>query len=300
METLRNLDSDEAKFIISDIELILDVIDFILSQNDTDFEVIIPESEARQVRLNFPLNSRTAELIRRDRLSVYSTPVSPLPNILTDGTGFYNLIRFGKITRFHKSADDDLSARIDEEFDRVKTTAEQIEPDILSWRELLSQLEKAVDRKVRREFERLIKAARIENLGALDDISVAIISAAQAGALLNDLGTWAEDVGLASKATFSRRKQALEEQGVIRTEKVPIEVGRPKQRLLLSDEIEGVGIQGEELEISRKSGFNRGSSEDPSESDSESRSETDPSEDGPVEDELQILEQELKEAISPN
>jgi hypothetical protein len=298
METLSDIDSDEAKFVISDIELILDVIDFISSQNNTDFEIIIPESEARQVRLNFPLNSRTVELMRQDRLSIYSTTVNPLPNILTDRAGFYNLIRFGKVTRFYRSTDDDTSARIDEELDRVKTTAGQIEPDILPWSELLSQLEKALDRKVRQEFERLIEAARIENLGALDGISVAIISAAQAGTLLNDLVTWAGDVELASNATFSRRKQVLEEQGVIRTEKVPTEVGRPKQRLLLSDEIERVGVRGEDLEISRKNGFNRGGSEDRSESDSESRSETDPNEDGPVEDELQILEQELKEAIS--
>ena len=42
METLSDIDSDEAKFVISDIELILDVIDFISSQNNTDFEIIIP------------------------------------------------------------------------------------------------------------------------------------------------------------------------------------------------------------------------------------------------------------------
>ena len=44
-------------------------------------------------------------------------------------------------------------------------------------------------------------------------------------------------MGLASKATFSRMKGRLEEQGVIATEKVPIDVGRPRLRLRLGDQL---------------------------------------------------------------
>jgi predicted transcriptional regulator len=54
--------------------------------------------------------------------------------------------------------------------------------------------------------------------------------------LLYDLSKWGEDVGVASKATFSRVKTNLEEQGLLDTEKVPIDVGRPRLRLLLGDE----------------------------------------------------------------
>ena len=41
---------------------------------------------------------------------------------------------------------------------------------------------------------------------------------------------------MASKATFSRTKTRLEERGLIETEKVPIDVGRPRLRLLLGEE----------------------------------------------------------------
>jgi hypothetical protein len=54
--------------------------------------------------------------------------------------------------------------------------------------------------------------------------------------LLYDISKWGEDVGLASKATFSRTKTDLEEAGVVATEKVPIEVGRPRLRLRLGDD----------------------------------------------------------------
>lgn len=309
MNFLGECDSDDVKLVISDIELIIDVVNQISANEATDFEVIIPESEARQVRLNFPLNSKTAELVKQNRLSLYSTETRPLSNIVLDGSDFYNLIRLGEIEQFAKSTDKDLSTKIDEEFTRMKDTSELIKLDILAWSILLTQLEETVDTETRREFERLIEAARIENLGALDDISVAIIAAAQSGALLNDLGNWAEEVHLASKATFSRRKQNLEEEGIIYTEKVPIEVGRPKQRLLLSDDVDDIGIQGDEIDISKKRGWSERHSVDASESSSESVTEQKDDEDVPVGDyeggsvedeELQILEKELKDAIRSN
>ncbi|PSQ37416.1 hypothetical protein BRD05_00685, partial [Halobacteriales archaeon QS_9_70_65] len=54
--------------------------------------------------------------------------------------------------------------------------------------------------------------------------------------LLYDISKWGEDIGIASKATFSRTKSRLEETGLIDTEKVPIDVGRPRLRLKLGDE----------------------------------------------------------------
>ncbi|MFW6153464.1 MAG: hypothetical protein ACOC42_03805, partial [Halobacteriota archaeon] len=49
--------------------------------------------------------------------------------------------------------------------------------------------------------------------------------------LLYDVSKWGEDIGLASKATFSRKKSELEDAGVIDTEKEYIDVGRPRLRL---------------------------------------------------------------------
>jgi DNA-binding MarR family transcriptional regulator len=50
-----------------------------------------------------------------------------------------------------------------------------------------------------------------------------------------------EDTGVASKATFSRVKTRLEDRDLIETEKVPIDVGRPRLRLVLvPDDLEDV------------------------------------------------------------
>jgi hypothetical protein len=71
---------------------------------------------------------------------------------------------------------------------------------------------------------------------ALDEVDICLLAGARNEALLYDISTWGENVGIASRATFSRKKTNLEEMGLINTEKVPIDVGRPRQRLLLGDE----------------------------------------------------------------
>lgn len=298
MDSFVDFESDDVKLVISDLDLVIDIIDQISVIDDVGFDMIIPESETRQVRLNFPLNSRIVELIEQNILDIYSTDTTPLSNIVVDGSTSYYLIRLGEMEQFAKSTDEELSTTIVEEVSRIIDSAERVKPDILAWSELLNQLEETVDSETRREFERLIEAARIENVGALDHISVAIVAAAQSGALLNDLGTWAEDVGLASKATFSRRKQNLEEGGIIYTEKVPIEIGRPKLRLMLSDEIGDIGIKGENLDISKEGGLNSQSPGSTSGKGLESTTErTSEHEESIGDDDLQLLEEELKEAI---
>ncbi|MFB6169801.1 MAG: transcriptional regulator TbsP [Haloarculaceae archaeon] len=80
-----------------------------------------------------------------------------------------------------------------------------------------------------------LETARGDGEG-LDEVTISLLVAAKNEQLLYDISKWGEDVGIASKATFSRTKSRLEELGLIDTEKVPIDVGRPRLRLLLGDE----------------------------------------------------------------
>jgi hypothetical protein len=69
----------------------------------------------------------------------------------------------------------------------------------------------------------------------LSEVALAILAGAKREVQLFELSTWGEDVGLASRATFSRVKTALEDRGAIETEEIPIDVGRPRQRLVLAN-----------------------------------------------------------------
>jgi hypothetical protein len=92
---------------------------------------------------------------------------------------------------------------------------------------------------LRADFERMRTALGTERKNGdsgLDEVVISLLAAAKNERLLYDISTWGEDVGVASRATFSRKKATLEEGGLIDTEKVPIDVGRPRLRLLLGDE----------------------------------------------------------------
>jgi hypothetical protein len=98
-------------------------------------------------------------------------------------------------------------------------------------------LEAEIDPDVAADFETVLNSldsARGDGDG-LDEVTISLLVAARNGELLYDISKWGEDVGLASKATFSRTKTRLEDNGLIDTEKVPIDVGRPRLRLMPGD-----------------------------------------------------------------
>ena len=80
----------------------------------------------------------------------------------------------------------------------------------------------------------LILAARNEYLSIVE---IMLILAARNEVLFYDVSKWGEDTGIASKATFSRAKSALEDAGLIETEKVPLDIGRPRIGLIATGEL---------------------------------------------------------------
>lgn len=90
-----------------------------------------------------------------------------------------------------------------------------------------------------RDYQALLEA--LEDNEGVDNAeisldSVLLLAGAKHEVPQYDLGRWAENVGAASKATVSRRKQRLEDLGIINTTKIPRDIGRPRQRLHLADD----------------------------------------------------------------
>jgi hypothetical protein len=101
-----------------------------------------------------------------------------------------------------------------------------------------SSLAAALGEGVEDDFDAMLTSAgtaRGDGSG-LDEVTLSLLAAAKHRELLYDISKWGEDSGVASKATFSRTKTELEDAGLIETEKVPIDVGRPRLRLTLADE----------------------------------------------------------------
>lgn len=258
--------------------------------------LLIPEETVEDITGTFPINSFFLELTSAEQTEAYSTQTPPSTcHLLRDGELSVHS-SFGNVEKNITVEDADSAYR--SEFKRLQEQAEHIEIDVPPWDQLLSELESQVNRSTREEFETLVRAAQISDLKSLDEVSVALIAAAQSESLLYDISRWGEDVGLASKATFSRRKSALEEDGMIYTEKSPVDVGRPRLRLLLSDSVEPATLDIADGELTSDS------SEEASEDEDESVVETasDPlskrksnDEEGEI---LAQIEQELEDIIS--
>ncbi len=89
--------------------------------------------------------------------------------------------------------------------------------------------------------EGLTAADEMRNPTEFDEVTAVLIVAARNGELLYDVSRWAEEVGLSSTATVSRRKTSLEERGVIETVDVRSEAhGRVRQQLALAEAYEEI------------------------------------------------------------
>lgn len=81
----------------------------------------------------------------------------------------------------------------------------------------------------------LATADGIRERTEFDPVAALVIVAARHGLLHYEVSRWAETIGLASRATVSRRKQSLEAYDVVHTEPVETDTGAPRQRLSLDE-----------------------------------------------------------------
>jgi hypothetical protein len=73
---------------------------------------------------------------------------------------------------------------------------------------------------------------------AFDPVTTVLLVGARYDRLHYDVSNWGERLGVASKATFSRKKGQLEADGVIETSQEASRPGRPRQRLSLTPDSE--------------------------------------------------------------
>jgi hypothetical protein len=290
-------ETEKLHITISDAISVAELAEWLIKTEVDRVVILAPESTANRLEQSFPLNSKFKEILEQHTATFYAIADTPLPTAIIDEENVYYYVRMGEIEKFVKLSSNDATAIFTKEFDSLLESAYCVEIDVPAWSELLTKLESIVGSQTRSEFEQLIEAAQLEEMNSLDAVSVALIAAAQSGALTYDLGKWAEEVGVASKATISRRKTALEEDGIIYTENVPVEVGRPRQRLLLADQVSAVRIENSEVDVSKSTANDTQSKQDGLESYSPSEQEN--QQRASEEDDLiGIIEQEIQEIIS--
>ncbi|WP_435099276.1 transcriptional regulator TbsP domain-containing protein [Halorubrum sp. N11] len=192
--------------------------------------------EIKDAFYSFLTASKIAELIRRDQLSL-RTLREPVQNTIFTTESETVVPVMGKHSI--SGSDPELVSSVYSEFDSRFEAAEQYHLRTPALSVVKETLREEIGDSVADELtEVLAHADEIANSNEyLSIVEIILILAARNEILLYDVSKWGEDTDIASKATFSRAKTALEDAGLIETEKVPVNIGRPRLRLIETDEL---------------------------------------------------------------
>ncbi|MCL9813852.1 transcriptional regulator TbsP [Natranaeroarchaeum aerophilus] len=227
---------DELMLVSPSEETLTDLID-VLADHDVRVDVLADPATVKGVMDDFIVASNAADLIASDRLSLRTSDALETNPMLVGSSSVMTLVTTASSMNGLVSEDESFVGDVRTEYrDRWAEAAEySLRTPPLS--EVNDGLAESLGDDAEGDFRAMLgslETARGDD--SLDEVTVSLLVAAKNEALLYDISKWGEDTGVASKATFSRTKTRLEEKGLIETEKVPIEVGRPRLRLTLADE----------------------------------------------------------------
>jgi len=206
------------------------------AEDQPKIRLLADSDEIKDALYSFLTASKIAELIHRDQLSL-RTLSEPVQNTIFTTKSETVIPVVGEYSI--SSSDSDLVSSVYGEFDSRFEAAEQYHLRTPPLSVVKETLREEIGDDIADEFDKVLaNAEEISNSNDyLSIVEIMLILAARNEVLLYDISKWGEDVGIASKATFSRAKSALEDADLIETEKVPLDIGRPRLRLIATDKL---------------------------------------------------------------
>jgi hypothetical protein len=208
------------------------------SEEPPTVRLLAGDDVLKWLRDDFMLASTAAELREADVLELRAAAERLDDTLLVTEEMVVSLLTPNDEQSAALATDDgEFVAAVRERWDAFWEDGEQFALRTPAYSRVLETLADEFDSAMESDFETVLESvAGMDEDGDLDEVVVSLLVAAKHEQLLYDISHWGEDADVASKATFSRKKTQLEEQGLLETEKVPIDVGRPRLRLLLGEE----------------------------------------------------------------
>jgi hypothetical protein len=203
----------------------------------SSLEVLATEAVLKAVRDDFILAAETADLVEGGTVSLRASEESFTNMLVVTDEELYAVVGVDGAAAALPAEEAGFIEDAHDSYEDAYEMAESFALRTPGRTRIRETLEEAVSPAMQADFEAVLSS--VETLRGDDDpdaVTLALLVAAKNEELLYDVSKWGEDIGLASKATFSRTKTEIEDEGLIDTEKVPIDVGRPRLRLLLADE----------------------------------------------------------------
>jgi hypothetical protein len=209
-------------------------------QTAPPLHVLATEAELKSLRRRFLSASRAAELISHDQLTL--TPSVP------DGWGTVVTSKNAALAVAYV-ADHQLAFETTAVPDGLIDTCashheagKQFDLRTPPWVTVTETLAETLGEAVRDDFTTAIEVMDSLSKPAIDEAGCALLVAARHERLLYDVSGWGDDIRLCSKATFSRVKGDLDDAAILESEKVQMDVGRPRLRLTLADEYASLSV----------------------------------------------------------
>lgn len=207
------------------------------SEEPPQVRLLVREDVLKWLRDDFVLASTAAELLAAETLELRAAPERLDGTlVVTEETVISLLIPDDEHSAALVTDDEEFVAAVRERWSGVWEEGEEFALRTPAYSRVLETLGEEFTSEMASDFRTVLESAEEMDDGDLGEVELSLLIAAKHEQLLYDISHWGEDVGVASKATFSRTKTRLEEQGLLNTEKEPIDVGRPRLRLLLGDE----------------------------------------------------------------
>ena len=206
--------------------------------------LLAPRDPIKDVLADFIVAGHAADLVAAETLSVRVLSEAPTASLLVTESAVVSLVAADGMVGGLTASDGEFLAAMRDRYERAWDDAEEYSlrtPPLSRVHETLST---DIGTDTAEDFDDLLGSLSVakgdgEGLG---EVAIALLVAARNGQLLYDMSKWGEDISLASKATFSRMKTRLEDSGLVKTEKVPIDVGRPRLRLRLANDVERMDL----------------------------------------------------------
>lgn len=218
------------------------------SDNPPTVRLLVADGVLKWLRRDFHLASTAAELVVAGTLAIRVTDDTVANTIIATGGSVVSLVAAEGQVAGLGTDDDEFVASTRDHCSEAWKTAETANLRTPSRARVHETLADELGSDVEADYRAMLDAVETtrnsdSRLADADDnlneVTLALLAGAKREVQLFELSKWGEDVGIASKATFSRMKTNLEDEGLITTEKIPIDVGRPRLRLVLANTLRG-------------------------------------------------------------
>lgn len=228
----------ESSFVVNPpAGLLDDVVGTALEKDRGTIRTLLTAETASTLSDDFLLETRLAEARMRDRLAVRVVDGPLDDKLLLHDESARVLVPVEETVGIFETDAGDLVEDLRKKYESYWADGESLRTRAPPRPELYETAEDRLSDEFVTDLRRVLQAAEeLDWYGTPTPVEVALVVAGRASEHLYDVSRWGEDAAFASRSSLSRAKNTLDDEGVLRIERVPQERGRPRQRLLVGDD----------------------------------------------------------------